>query len=319
MRADGVAIRHDAAERDLLAGGGPHAGDFAAVRQDLFNLHAGAELHAEPAGELFQRERDGARAADRIPDAFIGLHVRDAAEHGGRAGGRRADILREVIDHLRDARVGREFAHRARDRPPHPHREDIAEHLRIERRLPLEHVADAADRFVEKVPLRNAVQPRAVVDEFAVAPAGIRARGKGIERSCHRLGVLREIEHRAVVEEAAPLRIEPHEFEVVLEPRARLGEDAAEHRRDRDDRRPHVEAEAFLVELRGLAAEPVVAFEKRDLPPARREHTCRGKSRESAADDADGFHELLPRTFAMSAAKNSRSAPSRRRPCAARM
>ena len=103
--------------------------------------------------ELGQRLRHGARAAHRIPDAFVGLHVRDAAEHGGRAVGRRADVLREVVDHLRDARIGRECAHRARDGAAHAHREHVAEHLRIERRLPIEHVAQPADRLVEKVAL----------------------------------------------------------------------------------------------------------------------------------------------------------------------
>ena len=44
-------------------------------------------------------------------------------------------------------------------------------------------------------------------------------------------------------------------------------------------------------EHRRLAAEPVVALEERDLVPARGEHAGRGQAAESAADDADGFHE----------------------------
>ena len=104
------------------------------------------------------------------------------------------------------------------------------------------------------------------------------------------VGILREVERRAVVEEAAPLRIEPHEVEVILHARAGLGEDAAQHGRDGDDGRPHVEAEAVAGELRGLAAEPFVALEEDDLAPARGEHAGCGEAGESAADDADGFH-----------------------------
>ena len=101
----------------------------------------GAELDAELGREFHERIGHGARAADRIPDALVGLHVRDAAEHGGRAVGRRAHVLREVVDHLRDARVGRERAHRARDGAAHAHGEHVTEHLWIKRRVAIEHVA----------------------------------------------------------------------------------------------------------------------------------------------------------------------------------
>ena len=296
-----------------------HAGDFATARQDFLDLRARAEFDAELGREFHERFGHGARAADGIPHSFVGLHVRDAAEHGGRTVGRRADVLREVVDHLRDARVGRERAHGACDRAAHAHREHVAEHLRIERRLPLEHVAQAADRLVEKVALRDAIQSRAVVDELAIARAGIRAGREGVERLSHRVWILREVEHRAVVEETAPLRVEPHKLEVILQARAGLAEDAAQHRRNRDDGRPHVEAEAVAAELRGLAAEPVVALEDRDFAPARGEHAGCGKAGESAADDADGFHSFLRLDFSMSAATNSRIEAKRCRPCAARM
>ena len=108
----------------------------------------------------------------------------------------------------------------------------------------------------------------------------------------HRVGILREIEHRAVLEEAAPLRIEPDEFEIILHARAGLGENAPQHRWNRDDGRAHVEAETVAAKLRGLAAEPVVALEEDDAVAARGEHAGRGKSAEAAADDADGFHGL---------------------------
>ena len=146
----------------------------------------GAEFDAEFAREFLQRDRHGARAAHRIPDAFVVLHVGDAAQHGGRAVGRRADVLREVIHHLRDARVRIERAHRARDAAAHAHGEHVAEQLRVEGGFEVKHVAQSADGFVEEVALRDVVEPLAQRDEIAVAPAGIRAGREPIEGLRHR-------------------------------------------------------------------------------------------------------------------------------------
>ena len=126
---------------------------------------------------------------------------------------------------------------------------------------------------------------------------------------------------RAVLKKAAPLRVEPHQLQVVLHARAGLGKDAAQHGGNGDDGRPHVEAEAVAAELRGLAAEPVVALEEDDLVSARGEHAGGGEAAEAAADDADGFHDFVfvVLTLAKSARRKSGSAASRRRPCAARI
>ena len=156
MRANGIAVGDDSPEGDFLALIRANAGDRAVLREDPFDSGAGAEFDAEFAREFRQRRRHGARAAHRIPDAFIVLHVRDAAQHGGRTVGRRADVLREVIHHLRDARIGIERAHRARDAAAHAHREHIAEQLGVEGRFEIKHVAQSADGFVEEVALRDA-------------------------------------------------------------------------------------------------------------------------------------------------------------------
>ena len=68
----------------------------------------------------------GPRAAPRIPDALAGLHVGDAAEDGRREVGRRADVLREMIEHLGDAAVVDERADRRPDGAPGPHPQDVA-------------------------------------------------------------------------------------------------------------------------------------------------------------------------------------------------
>jgi hypothetical protein len=107
------------------------------------------------------------------------------------------------------------------------------------------------------------------------------------------LRVLHEVQHRAILEEAAPLRIEPHHVEVILHPAARLGEDAAQHGGNRDDGRAHVEAEAGAFELRSFAAEPLVALEQDNLVAARGECAGRGEAGKAAADDADFFRGVL--------------------------
>ena len=98
-----------------------------------------------------------------------------------------------------------------------------------------------------------------------------------------------EIQHRAVLEEAAPLRIEPDQFEIIFHAPAGFGENAPQHGRNRDDGRARVEAEARALDGGGLAAQPFVALEEDDLVAARGERAGGRESAESAADDADAF------------------------------
>ena len=171
--------------------------------------------------------------------------------------------------------------------------------------------------------LGDAVEPLAILDEFAVARSGVRVWSEAIERLRHFVRVLRKIENCAVVEETAPLRIEAHELEIIFQARARFAKDAAENGRDRDDGRSHVETEAVAAKLGRFAAEPIVAFEKDDFVSARRQHAGCGKPAETAADDADWFHEFAFLRLIASISSRTRStiAPkrSRPRPCAARM
>ena len=62
----------------------------------------------------------------------------------------------------------------------------------------------------------------------------------------HLVRVVLEVDDRAVVEEAAPLRVEADHGDVVFELAAGLGEDLAQHGGLDQDGRAHVEAEALL-------------------------------------------------------------------------
>ena len=67
---------------------------------------------------------------------------------------------------------------------------------------------------------------------------------KRVHRRGHGVHVLDQVDPRAVVEEAAPLRVEPDQRQVLRLVAPGLGEDAAQHARHGQDGRPHVEAEA---------------------------------------------------------------------------
>ncbi len=99
---------------------------------------------------------------------------------------------------------------------------------------------------------------------------------------------------------------------VVVEVTIGFGEDLAQDGGLDEDGGAHVEAEALLIELCGLSAEPGVFLEDLDLVPAGGEGAGGGETCEAGADDADvqtagcvlldGCHLLL----------NSRAAPNAR-------
>ena len=145
------------------------------------------------------------------------------------------------------------------------------------------------------------MQPLREGEEAAVAVGG--PGGEAVEGLRHRLGVFDEVEHRAVGEEAPPLRVEPDEVEVVVEIATRLREDATKYARHREDRRPHVEPEAVGLEHGGLAAEPGVELQQRDLVAPRSQRAGRRQPAQPPADHADplGHRDIPPNSTALAA------------------
>ena len=132
------------------------------------------------------------------------------------------------------------------------------------------------------------MQLAAHADEVAVA--GAVAGREALDGFGHRRHVFLQVEHGAVVEEAAPLRVEPAQVEVVVHVPPGFLEDALQHGRDGQDGRPHVEAEAVLFQHRRLAAEPGVLVEQDHLVAARRQRAGRGQAAQPGADHADRQH-----------------------------
>ena len=114
----------------------------------------------------------------------------------------------------------------ATDRPIRM-REHVAEDRQREADLRVDHVADAADRLPEEVAVGDAVQPLGEGEEVAIAVAGSTAGGERSSVAAMSSTFCDEVERRAVGEEAAPLRVEADQVEVVLQvaarPRRRCG------------------------------------------------------------------------------------------------
>ena len=121
--------------------------------------------------------------------------------------------------------------------------------------------------------------------ETPIARAG--PRGESVETGTHLVDVGPQVEGRAVGEERAPLRVDPDQLQVVVEAPACLGEDAGQDRREREDRRPHIEAKAVRFEDGCLASEPVAPLEENDVVTARRQGTRRRQPAQTTANDTD--------------------------------
>ena len=223
--------------------------------------------------------------------------MRDGAQHRRGAVGRRTDVLNEVIEHLGDAGVMHSPSHRSGDRRPHAQAQHIRERGGGEVAPEIDGIAQALDRLPEEEALRHFVQTLRDLEEGRIALGDATAWCERLEFRPHSTDIFPEVERGAVREEAAPLRIEADELELVLEPPVRFAEDACEDARHGQDRRPHVEPKTTLFEHRRFAAEPLVFLEQDDFMAARGEGAGSREPTEAAADDADGqvlcHHEAL--------------------------
>lgn len=187
------------------------------------------------------------------------------------------------------ARIRHEFADGGSHGAVHAHAEDVSDHSRTDGRAELEHVADAADGFVEIVFLGDAVEPFGEGHQAPIAFAGSRVRREAVQLRDHPVRVLGQVEGRAILEEAPPLRVEAPEIEVVIEIAVGLGKDATQDRGKGEDRRSHVEPVAVLFEHGGFAAIPGVGFEQNDAVAPGAQGAGGRQSGEPAANDANGF------------------------------
>ena len=190
-----------------------------------------------------------------------------------------------MIEHLRNPRLGHVRAHRRGYRPPWVQGEKVTQQRRIQGGARHERVTQAANRPPEEEAIRDTMQLGRLLHEPPVARAG--PRGKNIEVVAHLADVGPQVEGRTVGEERAPLRVESNERHVVVEFAAGLGEDPRQDRRQSEDCRAHVEAEAVGFEDRGLAPEPVVGLEKHNIVTARRQDARRRQTAQTSANDSD--------------------------------
>ncbi len=129
----------------------------------------GPHLDAQAFGQASQSLGHRPRAAHRIPDSAVGLHVRDAAEHRGRLVRRGADVLREVVQHLGHPVVVDVASNRAGDGAAHAQFHHIAQGAQVERRLQVHGVLNVFDRFPEEEAIRDVMQFLGQLEEIGVA------------------------------------------------------------------------------------------------------------------------------------------------------
>jgi hypothetical protein len=297
--ADRIHVRDRGAERDPLAIGELNPLHPAILDQQAAHVSVGPERHAKPFGQARQRCGHGAGAALRIPDALAHLHVRNRAQHRRGPVGRRTDVLDEVIEHLCDTGVMHPASDRAGDRRSHTQVQYVGKRGSGKIALEIDGVAQAVDRLPEVEAFGHLVQPLGDLEESSVSIGDAVARRERLELPPHAARIFLEVERRAVLEEAAPLRIKADEIELFLEPPVRFAEDAGEHPWHGQDRRSHVETETTFFEHGRFAAEPPVLLEQNHLVPARGQRARGSKPAQAAADDADAWvprhHEALAR------------------------
>jgi len=283
--ADSIAVGHHGGQRHGLACLGDQAGHPTGRRQDPRHRSIRPELDAQRPGQLSQRPGNRADPADGIPDPFVKLHVGDATQHCGRLRRVRAHVLGEMVQHLGHPRLGHMVPHRAGHAPPGPQVAEVAEQARLTEPGDLQRVAQTANGLVEEEPLREVVEACGIAHEGFIAGGG--ARTEPLELVRHGGRVRPEVEPRAVLEEAAPLRVEPDQVERFGQRSVGLGEDAMIDRRDGQNGRPEVEPEPPFRPHRGLAAKPPIGLEDRHSVAAGGEGARRGQAAESSPNHAD--------------------------------
>ena len=276
MRAHRVLITHDGvkhvriAHRRRQAG---HSSVFLACSQYLRHIGAHVEAHAKLRRQLHHSLRHGARSAHRIPDTLFHLHGADRGQNRRRCVRAGAYILHHVVQHLRRVGVGDELADGSGHGLTHAHLQHIAQHLDVEDAAHIERVLDRTNGLPEEELIADGMQLTRQRHQLLVSAAHA---GKAcLQAGGHRRLIIQQINRRAIVEEAAPLRVQPHHVDVVVQVLACLRKDLAQHRRLNQDRRPHIEPEALFAQLRCLTAQPGVLLKDLHLMPACRQRTSR--------------------------------------------
>ena len=183
--------------------------------------------NAELGTQTNQRLRDSARASLRVPNPLFRLHVTNGTKNRRRVVRRRAHVLHIVIQHLGHARILDEFPNRSRDALPQAHAQNILEHRDLKAATDIKGVAHGANRLPEEKLVGNVVQFFRKLHKRG--EAGSQARLPALKRCGHGADIIFQIQDRAVIEEAAPLRIETDHVKVIGHVAAGFIEDAAQH------------------------------------------------------------------------------------------
>ena len=191
---------------------------------------------------------------------MIHLRGRDQAQDGWRQEGTRSHVLQEVLAQLPQVRLADPLVRGSRNRAVHAHGHHIAQQRRIVGGRLSHEIHDATQILVEEHAFAQAVHPAAPVDEALPTGATVEPGELLLHRTGHAIQIFQQVDARAVLVQAAPLRIQAHQRQVVLGSAATARDDAAHHLRHGQDGGTHVEAKPRLVEHVHLAAQMQVAL-----------------------------------------------------------
>ena len=94
--------------------------------------------------------------------------------------------------------------------------------------------------------------------------------------ACHALRMIHKVQNAPVIKKAAPLRIQANQVQRVFKFYTRFGKYAAQDKRHKQNRRPHIEAEFSVSMHRRFTAQPGIGFKEHDaVAAARRRTSCR--------------------------------------------
>ena len=241
--ANRIHVRNQRIAGNAFAIGGD-ATHRAAHNLNIRHLGIGAQISPKRGREVRKPFSRGARTAHRIPNTFGCLHIANAAQYRRRQIRAGPDILREVIQHLRQLLIRHMAADDFRHCLAHAQRHDITQHIGLEIITKVQRIADAFYWLPEEEFLRNLVQMAGDALEAFITRAIWPARCEGIHGPRHVLHVFDQINLLATIKKATPLRIKPDQRHFLLLIAPGFGEDAAQHARYGQDGGAHIETES---------------------------------------------------------------------------
>ena len=184
----------------------------------------------------------------------------DTAKNCRRLIRRRTNILRKVIDHLRNTMLWNKTAHTLSHRFSHVNCQDIRQTSWLKHGAPIKHVAQPTDGFPKEESLRNTIKPFRILQEFLITTSAVGAKLPQI--FLHGFFITHKIKNRTIIKKGAPLRLQLNHGNIIFHLSTSFGKDPGKHRGNSKDGRAHVEAVTIFLKNCSLPTQPIILFKQ---------------------------------------------------------